>query len=419
MNEEMDVHASSAHPAGDCCGGKKPAGAAASTASLVRRSLEVIRENQHSTGAYVACPTFSAYQYCWVRDGCFIAYAMSRYGERDSADAFYRWAARAVGGALKVRSRLPEGILPARYRLDGNLDGSEWPQFQLDGYGTLLWAAIDHLHRAGLSAAGGAGNDASNGASSRAGRPVQPGDGERCASLAEALHPVLVGVGEYLAENWRRPNFDCWEEHPDQVHLSTLGCIAAGLRDLAGYLQGLGDVDRAARFRAVYGQVVELIQGEVHRCGYVPKWVGSEAVDASGLWLMVPFGIVAPDSEAGRATAAKIARDLGPQGIHRYRADTYYGGGAWILLTAWMGWYEARTGARSAAEGRLRWIEEQADAGGLLPEQVPEHLNDPAWFAPWVERWGPVAKPLLWSHAMYLVLAAELGQGHIAAQASG
>jgi hypothetical protein len=23
--------------------------------------------------------------------------------------------------------------------------------------------------------------------------------------------------------------------------------------------------------------------------------------------------------------------------------------------------------------------------------------------APWLERWGPVATPLLWSHAMYLI----------------
>ena len=27
----------------------------------------------------------------------------------------------------------------------------------------------------------------------------------------------------------------------------------------------------------------------------------------------------------------------------------------------------------------------------------------------WTKRWGPVATPLLWSHAMYVTLATELG----------
>ncbi len=26
--------------------------------------------------------------------------------------------------------------------------------------------------------------------------------------------------------------------------------------------------------------------------------------------------------------------------------------------------------------------------------------------APWVERWGPVATPLLWSHAMFMIMRA-------------
>jgi hypothetical protein len=28
--------------------------------------------------------------------------------------------------------------------------------------------------------------------------------------------------------------------------------------------------------------------------------------------------------------------------------------------------------------------------------------------APWIERWGQVASPLLWSHAMYLIAEHEL-----------
>ena len=34
----------------------------------------------------------------------------------------------------------------------------------------------------------------------------------------------------------------------------------------------------------------------------------------------------------------------------------------------------------------------------------------PSMLPVWEERWGPVATPLLWSHAAYLILADELGE---------
>jgi hypothetical protein len=45
----------------------------------------------------------------------------------------------------------------------------------------------------------------------------------------------------------------------------------------------------------------------------------------------------------------------------------------------------------------------------MLPEQVDGHLLAPEYRQEWIDRWGPVATPLLWSHAMVLRLAAELG----------
>ena len=60
------------------------------------------------------------------------------------------------------------------------------------------------------------------------------------------------------------------------------------------------------------------------------------------------------------------------------------------------------------AKGLLTWIESVADSHGDLPEQVNEHTLAPKMFPVWKERWGPVASPLLWSHAMYLILVQAL-----------
>jgi hypothetical protein len=44
-----------------------------------------------------------------------------------------------------------------------------------------------------------------------------------------------------------------------------------------------------------------------------------------------------------------------------------------------------------------------------MPEQVDGCLFAPDARLEWLDRWGPVATPLLWSHAMFLTLALELG----------
>ena len=49
-------------------------------------------------------------------------------------------------------------------------------------------------------------------------------------------------------------------------------------------------------------------------------------------------------------------------------------------------------------------------ADGHLPEQVSDRPLSPAHVQPWVARWGPIARPLLWSHAMYLILNDALGK---------
>jgi hypothetical protein len=48
------------------------------------------------------------------------------------------------------------------------------------------------------------------------------------------------------------------------------------------------------------------------------------------------------------------------------------------------------------------------DGEGRLPEQVGGDRRDPEHYHEWVARWGPSAADLVWSHAMYVVLATEI-----------
>jgi len=143
---------------------------------------------------------------------------------------------------------------------------------------------------------------------------------------------------------------------------------------------------------------------------HLAKWFGARTVDASLSACIVPFGLVEPGSELADATLDAVAADLDVEGgVYRFRADVFYGGGRWPLLACFLGWNRAAQGEHAAALRHLRWAAAQADARGELPEQVDGHLLAADHRQEWLDRWGTVAQPLLWSHGMYLVLADELG----------
>ena len=137
--------------------------------------------------------------------------------------------------------------------------------------------------------------------------------------------------------------------------------------------------------------------------------LGSDAVDGSLLACLTSYGTVPLNDPIAERTVEAVRTYLLREGVYRYVGDTFYGGGEWIILTAWLGWYEALTGDTASAHRRLTWIASHAE-DGLLPEQVVGHAQQPQYIATWEKTWGPVAKPLLWSHGMFLTLAMECGK---------
>jgi GH15 family glucan-1,4-alpha-glucosidase len=361
--------------------------------TLVTRSIALIESGQAANGAYVACPSYPTYNYCWFRDGTFIAYAMDLWQKHASACRFYDWAAQIIGARTDAVERCleksdqghplnPADLLHTRYTLDGQQSDEDWPNFQLDGFGTLLWGFQRHTQLAGMDA--------------------MPASWASAASL-------LV---RYLAALWPRPNYDCWEEFPDQIATSTLATLHAGLHAIST-VPALNERDTLLA-RETAGKIKQWVQTRAVYDGHLVKHIdGEDAVDASLLWASVPFGehaLFLCTDPLMQATVARIESDLlgGTGGVHRYRKDTFYGGGEWMLLTALLGEYRVQIGDRMGANRCLASVEAHADDEGHLPEQSGAAPLYPANVQPWLERWGPVARPLLWSHAAYLSLSAKL-----------
>jgi GH15 family glucan-1,4-alpha-glucosidase len=193
----------------------------------------------------------------------------------------------------------------------------------------------------------------------------------------------------------------------EEVHVSTLGSVVAGLR--AAARAPFLDSARAAVAAGTADAALELLLAHGTRDGHLIKWIGSSEVDASLAALAAPLAVIPASSPIGLATIAELDRALNAGGgVHRFLADTYYGGGQWPLLSCMLGLAHAAAGDRDRAFDLLRWSAAAVRESGTMPEQVDDHLLAPGFVAEWEERWGPSADPLLWSYAMYLRLSVEL-----------
>ncbi len=263
-----------------------------SIARLVESSADLIASLQDAGGAYPASPTFSAYTgYSWFRDGAFIADGMSSFGRVDSAERFFDWCTavleartaevEAIVAAAKEGQPIADGaMLPTRFTFGGEAGADEWWDFQLDGYGTWLWAVGEHVRRHGTDA----------------------------SRWADAIALTV----DYLCASWRRPCFDWWEEHAMHVHVSTLGSIAAGLH--AAVALGVLDIEREASAVEAEAEILELLRTEGVADGHLTKWIGSDAVDASLASVVGLLGVIPGDSDLGRSTIEVIERDLTVEG---------------------------------------------------------------------------------------------------------
>ncbi len=249
---------------------------------LLQRSVEIILGNQAYSGAYLACPTFPTYRYCWFRDGAFTAYAMDLVGEFESAARFHSWAAetvlqkadrveRAVSTARRGSPLGKGDILHTRYAIDGAEAAEDWPNFQLDGFGTWLWALEKHCRLSG----------------------TPPGEQWLAASQI---------ISQYLAALWHFPCADCWEEFPDRLHPYTLAAILAGLRAASA----LAGVDLSA----TQSSIAAFLHSRAVQEGYFVKSIGSRGVDASLIALATPYRVVDPNDARMRRTVERVESTL-------------------------------------------------------------------------------------------------------------
>jgi GH15 family glucan-1,4-alpha-glucosidase len=346
--------------------------------SSLQESIDAILRNQSPSGAIVASPDFAQYHFSWLRDGSFSAYALDRAGEHEASARYHAWVNDAIGGISGIIDDVidkmvrgdaldPSIMPPARFALDGTSVIDDWPNFQIDGYGTWLWSLGQHLIESSQ------------------------------VTLPKELRSSVARAARYLATFGLTPCYDVWEENGTSVHTSTLACVYGGLTTAARLLD---DPDLLDTANIVRSRLREAVMNGV----YVKSSENSD-VDASELWLLAPFEVVDTGDRIFAETVATIEDRLNLDGgIRRYSTDVYFGSGAWPVLTASLGWYAVIVGDIDKAKRCLAWVAAHFDDDGHLGEQYGGERRDTLHYDEWVGRWGHPAKDLTWSYAMYVVL---------------
>jgi GH15 family glucan-1,4-alpha-glucosidase len=134
---------------------------------------------------------------------------------------------------------------------------------------------------------------------------------------------------------------------------------------------------------------------------------------ARPLWFGVPLGIAPVDSDLYRTTVRCVRDELYVPGggVRRYQGDTFYGGSQWLLLAASLGWAGIAMGETDLAADFLRGSRAPRTRRATCPHRSPRGVQSLHMLAYWRERGGWTATPLLWSHAVHVILRDELTSG--------
>ncbi|MEM4267730.1 MAG: glycoside hydrolase family 15 protein [Candidatus Woesearchaeota archaeon] len=346
---------------------------------IVEKSKEILLDCCLRNGAIVAANTdrpdyphnVQSYRYVWPRDAAYICYALGLLGCLEEQANYFRW--------LKRAEDLNEtGLLFQNYYTHGR---KRWLSFQPDQNGSTLWAIHNFLIK--------------------------------YPSYKQEFLPLVRLLADGLCRVWNKDHFsivtqDLWETFYTYPELKTTFTYS-----IAACCRGLlcaNELHENQEWRITAQQMKKKIEASTHN-GFFLRRCGAEKdfrLDSSILGIFWPFEIFGPEDKRIRNTLKHLAACERNGGVYRFQfddydgfrfqgIDAYRGAGAWPILNFWMSICYSKLGNKKKAVEYFDWVIERLDENLNIPEQIFENKELVS------------IKPLAWSHAMFIIAAAELG----------
>ncbi len=348
----------------------------------VEESLRQIERCRCPSGLYRAVPADSGvivpvYRNVWIRDTVYTLLAFESVGDIDRLrEGVYALLDRVLlRWAYRLDWRIVEGVpehdieyLHPRFQPDGSeVPGELWGLRQDDSVGLALWALGRWQERFGIFR-----NDYE--------------DFHLLQKLVWYLdridHPHVADAG-------------IWEEEgpTKAVHLSSVAAVAAGLTQAARI--GVKDIPERLQRDTV---ATLLAMG-----GRESRHHGTDLALLSLLW---PLGDDLPLPRASqREIVGRVEHELlGTRGVVRYVGDTYHSCGdqppEWTMGLGFLALAWNALGEGEHAVWYERRLQSAATPSGELPESWCHDPGHEEYYN----------SPLCWSHALHVIVSAELGQ---------
>ena len=330
----------------------------------VRDSLRTLRLLTYGdSGGIVAAPTTSLpevigggrnwdYRYSWLRDAGMIVSALTRAG----SDGFEE--RRFLDYICSTRSRNPTDSMPLA------------PFSSVDMGPADVEVRLEHL------------------AGYRGSRPVQIGNGARLQLQLDSYGNVLLAakliygrfdtrehwatveaVAEYVARNWREPDFGIWEERETRQYTSSKVIAAVALEYIAASCEERG---QAERWLGAAADIRAWVAAEcVNSAGAYAAVAGGEAVDVTAALFPV-WAYEDADTPTMLATIAAIERELGDGDLFRRHLELFDEKleGAFLAGSLWVAQYWVMRGELERTRRILEAVLEYANDLGQFAEMA-------------------------------------------------
>jgi GH15 family glucan-1,4-alpha-glucosidase len=145
-------------------------------------------------------------------------------------------------------------------------------------------------------------------------------------------------IADYLAENWREPDYGIWEEHEKRQYTTGKVSVACGLRYIADFAE---NSQQTERWRAAAKEIDAYITTYCLTSeGAYAAFAGSEAVDVSAV-LFATWGYTEADSPEMLATMRVLERDYCKRHLYWRHLDELdrFSEGAFLAGTIWVAQY--------------------------------------------------------------------------------
>ena len=348
---------------------------------LVKVSREILFDCTLENGGIVAANStlsyFPAdaknYFYVWPRDAAYACLAADSAGDYIIPENFFRWC------LLHAEGFKESGLFFEKYYPNGL---KARMNFQPDQNGTVLVAAHHHLKK------------------------------YSSGTEDSVIKEVITLAANGICSIWNKSHLamvsnDLWEERfcfPDleeNFTYSLAACIK-GLRCAHDIIPTSEWIETAEEMKK---------RLDSHFKGYFVRSYGKlvdNRIDASVMGLVYPFEIYDADDPRIVSSINEIEkRLLVSGGIHRYEHDDYdgwirngkhmnKGSGSWPILNFWMSICYSKMNDSRKAENYICQVTDKLENDCLIPEQIFENDIQSS------------VRPLLWSHAMFLLASEHL-----------